>query len=150
MEQDINGKIQKINDEDYEVIQVIESQGMVSAAKWYQENYDCGYDDAIETIRAIRKKYNVGRHGKYEPDIEELFALFEQRREENEKTGKTGSMNELIEWYMDTTGCERNEAMKVLYDATKKFNKANGISKNGCMITILIAITSVLSAYFML
>ena len=39
MEQENNGKVQKINDEDFEIIQVIESQNRADAVKWYQENY---------------------------------------------------------------------------------------------------------------
>ena len=54
MEQEINGKVQKINDEDYEIIKEIESQGLVYAVQWYMENYDSSVIDARETITRIK------------------------------------------------------------------------------------------------
>ena len=50
MEQEINGKVQKINDEDFELINIIEAKTYIDAIKWYQEkrNIDadgiCGAD----------------------------------------------------------------------------------------------------------
>ena len=56
MEQEINGKVQKINDEDYEIIKKLETDGYVKAVEWYQENYDCELDEAKETVKAIWAK----------------------------------------------------------------------------------------------
>ena len=68
MEQENNGTVQKINDEDYEIIQVIESQSRADAVKWYQENYNCNVEDAITAISAIYKQYKGG----YKPDASSL------------------------------------------------------------------------------
>ena len=52
-------KFQKINEEDYEIIKKIETDGYIKAVEWYQENYDCELDEAKGAVKAIREKYNV-------------------------------------------------------------------------------------------
>lgn len=155
MEQEINGKVQKINDEDYEIIQIIESKGMVMAAKWYQENYDCSRDDAKDVIRSIQKKYSVARKGQYIPDEEELFAYIEQLREEYKRTGVKADPSKMYKWYMEACGCNEMDAIIPSSEALTKYCKLHGL-KNiygipdpGCFGIILITIISTLSVFYL-
>lgn len=150
MEQEIYGKVQKINDEDYEIIKVIESQSRADAIKWYQENYDCSVEDAINAISAIYKKYKGG----YKPDATEVYLLSVEYGKEN--PSKT---RERIHKWLNTNGSyDWNEVTNLIYEGLKLYNQNDGNgnsdtkseNKKGCMITILIAITTTLSAFWLL
>ena len=152
MEQEINGKVQKINDEDYEIIKVIESQSRIDAIKWYQENYDSSVEDAINAISAIYKKYKGG----YKPDATEVFLLAVEYGKEDKNPDKT---RERIYKWLNTNGSyDWDDVTNLMYEGLKlyKQNDENGKSdtksenKKGCMITILIAITTTLSALWLL
>lgn len=151
MEQEINGKVQKINDEDYEIIKIIESKGMVMAAQWYTENYDSSLSDARDVIRSISKKYGVKRKGQYIPDEEEWFAYIEQLRDEYARTGVKADLNDIKKWYMEVSGCDGPEVTFALAEAFKKYCELHGykniynIPDPGCFGIILIVITSTLS-----
>lgn len=156
MEQEINGKVQKINDEDYEIIQVIESKGMTMAIKWYAENYDSNLSDAKDVIRSITRKYGVERKGQYIPDEEEWFAYIEQLRDEYARTGVKADIDEPKKWYMEVSGCDELEALSAMNNAFDKYNKLHGykniygLPDPGCFGIILIAITSTLSVFFLI
>ena len=156
MEQEINGKIQKINDEDYEIIKVIESKGMVMAAQWYMENYDCSLGDAKDVIRSIQKKYNVARKDKYIPDEEEMFAYIEQLRDEYARTGIKVNLDDANKWYMEVSGCDETEAICALGNAFRKYNELHGykniygLPDPGCFGIILIAIVFTFSVFSLL
>lgn len=89
-------------------------------------------------------------------DEERIFSHIEQLRDHYNKTGKRGDLNESIKWYMEVSGCDRGEALRTIADAFKKYSKLHGIkniygiNNKGCMITILVAITSTLSVFFLL
>ena len=144
MEQEINGKVQKINDEDYEIIKVIESQSRVDAIKWYQENYNSSVEDAISTFSAIFKQYKGG----YTPEASEIWLLFEEFAE-SEEADK--AQDKVVKWLMSNFGMSEKDAFKKHMEACEYINSqpSNDGNKKGCMITILIAITTTLSIFFM-
>ena len=156
MEKEINGKVQKINDEDYEIIKVIESKGMVMAAQWYSENYDSNLSDAKDVIRSISKKYGVKRKGQYIPDEEEMVAYIEQLRDEYARTGVKADLNDAKKWYMEVSGCDETEAIYALGNAFKKYNELHGykniygLPDPGCFGIILIAIVFTFSVFSLL
>ena len=152
MEQEINGKVQKINEEDYEIIKVIESQNRADAVKWYQENYSCSVEDAINAISAIYKKYKGG----YKPDAIEVYLLSVEYGKEDKNPSKT---RERIYKWLNTNGSyEWDDVSNLMYEGLKLYKQNNGNgnndtnsgSKNGCMIAILITITSTLSVFCLL
>ena len=52
-------ELQKINEEDYEIIRKIEEKGTQSTVKWYKETYDCELEEAKKAIADIKAKYGV-------------------------------------------------------------------------------------------
>lgn len=147
MEQEINGKVQKINDEDYEIIKVIESKNRVDVVKWYQDNYDCNVADALVGLSSIYKKYL----GDYKPSAEEAFLLAKELGKNSDKPLE--AKRKAAEWLESNFGIDVNDADMMILNGCKSIVKSeNGVSesKNGCMITILIAITSTLSVLCLL
>lgn len=65
-------KLQKINDEDYEIIKKLESDGYNKTVEWYQENYDSELSEAKEIVKTIKVKYNVNSN-----DDNEILSIFE-------------------------------------------------------------------------
>lgn len=135
-------KLQKINEEDYEIIKIIESEGYIKSVEWYQENYDCTLEEAKEAIKAIRDKYNVKFNG-IDIDPEALKYI------------EGGAKLAAVKVYVDKYGYSLKEAKDFIDETEKKLNgvKSNNAStnsNNGCMITILIAITTTLSAFWLL
>ena len=145
MEQEINGKVQKINEEDYEIIKKIESDGSIKATNWYKENYECSISEAREAIKAIQEKYGVKRKGLHKPDDEEIMAKMDEL---HDKTGGTPDMSKLKEWFIQESGCNGDEASEAIRNAISNYNKANG--NKGCMVTILLVTTASLSAFLLL
>lgn len=140
MEQEINGKVQKINEEDYEIIKKIEADGYIKAVEWYQESYDCKQDEASEAIKTIKEKYNVT----YQGDVTDEIA---------QKLYSGEGALQVVKWYKETYGLGLKEAKDKVDEVMAKLNienKGGGASGNGCMITILIAITSTLSIFFLI
>lgn len=139
MEQEINGKVQKINDEDYEIIKKLESTGYKKAVEWYKENYDCELDEAKETVKAIWAKYKVSYPGS---DLDEIREMLESAK----------SVLGAEKLYKERYNVSADEAKRKVLDAVSKFNAENngGKSSSGCMVTILIAITSTLSVLCLL
>lgn len=142
MEQDVNGKVQKINEEDYEIIKKIEELGPLFAEKWYQEEYDCSSKDARMVVKEIRKKYNIHPVGSYWPTDKEVVTMLEDNRDD---------IGYVEKWVMEEAGCSSTKAVEFLWgkDRSEYFsNNGNNESNegNGCIITILIAITATLSS----
>jgi hypothetical protein len=147
MEQEINGKVQKINDEDYEIIQVIESQSREDAVKWYQENYNCNVEDAIDAISAIHNQYKGG----YKPDASEIWLLLDEYQKQEKDMLK--AEDRVMQWLKTKAGFSKDAAQNMLNDAyncNTPQNQNEGEAKKGCVITILIAITSTLSVFFLI
>ena len=90
------------------------------------------------------------------PNEDEIFLHIEQLRDHYNKTGKRGDAHDSIKWYMEVSGCNEQEALQAMADGYQKYCKLHGlkniygINNNGCMITILVAITSTLSVFFLL
>lgn len=136
MEQKINGKVQKINEEDYEIIKKLEADGYIKAVEWYQENYDCELDEAKDAIKSIKEKYNVGSN-----DEDEILAMY----------NSNPAALQVVKWYKETYCVDLKEAKERVFEVLNKNNIAvGGGSGSGCMITILIAITSTLSVLCLL
>ena len=98
----------------------------------------------------------VDRESRVAPSEDEIFLHIEQLRDHYNKTGERGDADDSIKWYMEVSGCDRGEALRAIADAFQKYSKLHGlkniygINNKGCMITILIAITSTLSVLFLL
>ena len=146
MEQEINGIVQKIDNEDYEIIKVIESQSRVDAIKWYQENYNSSVEDAISAISAIYKQYKGG----YKPDANEMWLLLDEYQKQEKDMLK--AEDKVMQWLKTNMGFSQAAAQNMLNEAYNCNTPQNqdGGSKKGCMITILIAITTTLSALWLL
>jgi hypothetical protein len=154
MEQEINGKVQKINDEDYEIIKVIEKETYPGAVRWYKDTYSCDLAEAVKGIEAIKKKYNVDHVGLYtDLDIEDLVFMCDLYR----LVGAEHKINraELIsdfykmepeDWIMSKTGWSKDEAYNTFITSYEEWERRNPDKVHkGCVITLLIAITSSLS-----
>lgn len=137
--------VQKINDEDYEIIQVIESKSRVDAIKWYQENYSSSVEEAISAISAIYKQYKGG----YKPDGSEVMLLLNEYQKKEKDMIK--AEDKVMEILMSLTGCDKSKAQEYINEAYGSQSKQNDSTERGggkgCMITILITITSTLSLF---
>ena len=49
----------KANEEEAEVLNIVNSQGKLSAIKWYKETYNCGLAEAKDAVDSICAKHNV-------------------------------------------------------------------------------------------
>ena len=142
-----NGKVQKINDEDYEIIKATESQSRADVVKWYQKNYDCSVEDAINAISAIYKKYKGG----YKPDASEIWLLLDDYQKQEKDMLK--AEDKVLQWLKNKAGFSKDSAQNMLneaYNCNTPQNRNGGEAKKGCMITILIAITSTLSVFWLI
>lgn len=153
MAQEKNGKVQKINDEDFELINIIETKTYIDAIKWYQENYEASADEAREGIRQIKEKYNVVHKGHYTPDDEEIFFVIEEQfavakgliKSSEIKCKKGGDgIPELIDWYKQRSGCSIEVAEEIIYEKLDEYFKKNPV-KSGCFSIVIIAIISLAS-----
>lgn len=129
--------LQKINEEDYEIVKKIEENGYLKAVEWYKENYDCDLSEAKEIVKTVKEKYNVESN-----DDDEILSMF----------GSLRNQSAVVKWYMETYEVDRIVATT---NVNKVLNRTNmtttgGSSGNGCIITILIAITSTLSVLCLL
>ena len=135
-------KLQKINDEDYEIIKKLEADGYIKAVEWYQENYDCEIDEAKDAIITIKKKYQITYQG---DDNDEII----------ERIYSGESPLQVVKWYKEKYGLGLKEAKDKIDEVLKEVGQAGYIGKgspsgNGCMVTILIVITSTLSVLWLI
>ena len=154
MEQEINGKVQKINDEDYEIIKVIEKETYPGAVRWYKDTYSCDLAEAVKGIEAIKKKYNVDHVGLYkELNIEDLVFMYdlyglvgvEHKLDRSDLVSDFFKM-ECEDWIMSKTGWSKDEAFNTFITSFEEWERRNPDKVHkGCVITLLIAITSSLS-----
>lgn len=154
MEQEINGKVQKINDEDYEIVRIIETETYPKAVKWYLDNYNCNLEEAIEGIDKIKKTYKADHIGLYMPDLEDNIFMLEKIlpliAEKKMKTTEI-SFNDFKEddyfekWIMSKSGCTMEVASEKWLEAAKEQQKRHPQESSGCLGLILIAIISTLT-----
>ena len=135
-------KLQKINDEDYEIIKKLEADGYIKAVEWYQENYDCEIDEAKDAIITIKKKYQITYQG---DDNDEII----------ERLYSGENPLQVVKWYKEKYGLGLKEAKDKIDDVIKEVGPVGSVGKgnpsgNGCMVTVLIAITTTLSVFWLL
>ena len=153
MEQKINGKVQKINDEDYEIIRMIETESYPNAVKWYQETYSCNIEEAIDAIESIKKNYNVDHVGSYMPDLEDIIFMLDLLPLIAEKKIKTseisvndfGNDDYFEHWIMSKSGCDIDTAREKWYEAAQEQQKRHPQKSSGCLGIVILAIVSTLS-----
>lgn len=97
---------------------------------------------ALENSLTTKPKIEV----KGETDEEKIMSFFESTNSIEEKRQ---SYREAKNWFMQEHRCKEIDAIKYVSEVLKK-NHIELASKNGCVITLLIAITSTLSLYFIL
>ena len=120
-----------------------------------EEDKSKGENNTFEVDNTNSEKV-VDRDSRVAPSEDEIFLHIEQLRDHYNKTGERGDADDSIKWYMEVSGCDRGEALRTIADAFKKYSKLHGlkniygINNKGCMITILVAITSTLSVFFLL
>ena len=166
MEQEINGKVQKINDEDYEIIKIIETETYPGSVRWYQESYSCELEEAVDAIEAVKKKYGVEHKGLYSNfiDKEDLVLMFDICRLKAPYPEHPELVSDLFkmepeEWIVYKTGCSNEEAWSASNEAFEEWKRRNlnrepnennstSSSSSGCAVTLLIALTSTLSLMF--
>ena len=138
MEQEINSKVQRINEEDYEIIKKMEQVGYLQAVEWYKETYECGQDDAREAINKINDKYRVLQKTP-EDEIIEMYNEY----------GKTSPLL-LVKNYKEKYNVSLAEAKSAVDVVLEKNGLKSSSSGSGCVVTLLIAITSTLSLMFLI
>ena len=149
MEQKNNGKVQKINDEDYEIIKVIESGGPYDAEKWYRQNYECDREEARAAIKEIRRKYKITYGVRYIPDADEIS----EKMQEFRKTAPNESAVQarVLSWYVATSGIRQERAVDKLINAGVDFDWFDRlVYKRGCGGAFLIILAVVVSFFFLI
>lgn len=127
--------LQKINEEDYEIIKKIETDGYLKAVEWYKENYDCDLSDAKEVVKTVRDKYKVESK-----DDDEILSMWNSLQDQSK----------VIKWYQETYDVSPQDAISKVNAVLNPMANSGGTSNNGCMITILIAITTTLSIFWIM
>ena len=161
MEQEINGNVQKINDEDYEIIKVIETETYPGSIKWYKDSYNCDLEDAIEAIDTIKKKYSVDHVGLYTAiDKEELILMYDIMKlintqkisdtsEIRYEDIKADGLSFLDKWIISKTGCSQDKAFEMRQEAQEEWLKRQPNQSSGCLGIVMVAIISFLSFVFL-
>lgn len=125
--------LEKISEEDYEIIKKIEDEGFIKTIEWYKENYDCDLSEAKKTVKIIRDKYHVESK-----DDEEILSMWNSLNDKSK----------VVEWYKNTYEVSQQEAYRKINGILSPNTNSNSTSSSGCAVTLLIAITSTLSLMF--
>lgn len=112
------------------LIKIAETKGISYAIKWYKENNKCDTYEAIERVKSICSQNKV-------------YCTLE---DENEIMKFGNAKLQAIKWYIEKHNCGLKEAKDVV-DAVFEKQGLRTSANNGCVITILIAITSTLSVF---
>lgn len=116
------------------IIKIAEAEGINKAVKWYKDNSNSDTDEAIETVKAICSQKRVYCSL---DDEKEILKFGEARLQ-------------TIKWYKDKHRCELKEAVDVVDSVLVKHGKRSATNndysiKNGCIITMIIVLTSTIS-----
>lgn len=111
------------------IIKIAETKGIRYAIKWYKETNKCDTYEAIETVQSICSQHKV-------------YCTLE---DENEILKNSAAKLQTVKWYKEKHNCSLKEAKDVVDSIFEKHGLQS--SNNGCVITILIAITSTLSLF---
>lgn len=120
----------KISVEDT-IIRIAETEGINEAIKWYIDNNNCNTNEAIEAVKSICSQNRV-------------YCTLE---EEKEILKFDAARLQAVKWYKEKNECGLKEAKDVVDLVFAKHGKQT-LGGNGCIITILIAITSTLSFFW--
>ena len=113
------------------IIKIAEAEGINMAIKWYIDKNNCNTYEAIETVKSICSQKKV-------------YCTFE---EEKEILKFDAARLQAVKWYKEKNKCDLKEAKDVVDLVFAKHGKQT-LGGNGCIITILIAITSTLSFFW--
>ena len=113
------------------IIKIAEAEGINMAIKWYIDKNNCNTYEAIETVKSICSQKKV-------------YCTLE---EEKEILKFDAARLQAVKWYKEKNECGLKEAKDVVDLVFAKHGKQT-LDGNGCIITILIAITSTLSFFW--
>ena len=113
------------------IIKIAEAEGINMAIKWYIDKNNCNTYEAIETVKSICSQNKV-------------YCTLE---EEKEILKFDAARLQAVKWYKEKNECGLKEAKDVVDLVFAKHGKQT-LGGNGCIITILIAITSTLSFFW--
>ena len=113
------------------IIRIAETEGINMAIKWYIDKNNCNTNEAIEIVKSICSQKRV-------------YCTLE---EEKEILKFDAARLQAVKWYKEKNECGLKEAKDVVDLVFAKHGKQT-LGGNGCIITILIAITSTLSFFW--
>lgn len=113
------------------IIKIAEAEGINMAIKWYIDKNNCNTYEAVETVKSICSQKKV-------------YCTLE---EEKEILKFDAARLQAVKWYKEKNECGLKEAKDVVDLVFAKHGKQT-LGGNGCIITILIAITSTLSFFW--
>ena len=117
------------------IIKIAEAEGINMAIKWYIDKNSCNTYEAIETVKSICSQKKV-------------YCTLE---EEKEILKFDAARLQAVKWYKEKNECGLKEAKDVVDLVFAKYGKQTiGGNGNGCIITILLAITSTLSFFWLI
>ena len=117
------------------IIRIAETEGINMAIKWYIDKNNCNTYEAIETVKSICSQNKV-------------YCTLE---EEKEILKFDAARLQAVKWYKEKNECGLKEAKDVVDLVFAKYGKQTiGGNGNGCIITILLAITSTLSFFWLI
>ena len=117
------------------IIRIAETEGINMAIKWYIDKNSCNTYEAIETVKSICSQKRVYCKKKKKKEILKFDAARLQA----------------VKWYKEKNNCGLKEAKDVVDLVFAKYGKQTiGGNGNGCIITILLAITSTLSFFWLI
>lgn len=117
------------------IIRIAETEGINMAIKWYIDKNSCNTYEAIETVKSICSQKRV-------------YCTLE---EEKEILKFDAARLQAVKWYKEKNNCGLKEAKDVVDLVFAKYGKQSiGGNGNGCIITILLAITSTLSFFWLI
>lgn len=117
------------------IIRIAETEGINMAIKWYIDKNSCNTYEAIETVKSICSQKRV-------------YCTLE---EEKEILKFDAARLQAVKWYKEKNNCGLKEAKDVVDLVFAKYGKqTRGGNGNGCIITILLAITSTLSFFWLI
>ena len=115
------------------IIKIAEAEGINMAIKWYIDKNNCNTYEAIETVKSICSQKKV-------------YCTLE---EEKEILKFDAARLQAVKWYKEKNKCDLKEAKDVVDLVFAKHGK-QAVSGNGCIITILITITTSLSILYLI
>ena len=134
-----------------DILQIIKEETYPGAVRWYQNTFGCDLKDAVNAIDGIISNNNVNHVGLYTNlDIEDIILIIDIVNNDI-KSAELGDLA-IVDWIELKTGWIRDVAIKAYLEADKEWinRHPEDNKKGGCIITILIAITSTLSVFYLI